>query len=500
MTFCVLTAFISHETATFSKRFTTLNDFQNGTLLYGEDIARKTVSKNIEPAGFLEAAERFGWDLIHTIAASATPSGPVQRDAWAVLSGKVLDNAQNHRAQIDGVLLSLHGAMAIEDDFDAEGLLLAQLRDILGLDKPIVVTLDLHANVTDRMVANCDALFAYRTYPHVDQISTVLRAATTLDRTLRHEIRPKTIVARRSMVKGLDHGRTTVENPMTELLAQAETLEQQDDNLITISLCAGFRLTDVEQAGPSVTITSDGEGLTYAAMAEHFMDYAWEQRHFDSNSYLSVDACIACLEEILAIPGATNAGPIVIADYSDNPGSGAYGDSTFLLKGLLDAKVNKAAFGTIFDPAAAAQLAAAGIGAETSLFIGGKTDPKFGPPIFVSGRVKQITTGQYTAQGPYARGKEQNLGTTVVFHVAGVDVLISSKCIQITELETFSHANIAPGACDIIVVKSKQHFRAAFEPIASQVLIVDSGAMATEDITRLPYKNLRRPIYPLDLE
>lgn len=497
MAFKVLTGFISHETATFSRRLTSREDFQNFLLCFGDDIAEQTRSTNMEPAGFIAAAQTHNWQIIPSVAATATPSGPVTQDAWTFITTPLLDAARTDKNTIDGVLLALHGAMATELDFDAEGQLLEQIRDILGPTVPIAVTLDLHANVTDRMVANADIFCAYRTYPHVDQVATVMRAAEILDRTMNGDVRPKTIVARRAMVSGLDHGRTTVQNPMTRLLAEADALEEQDDRLLTVSLCAGFRLTDLEQAGPSVTLTTDGEDISYPVIADHFMDFAWEHRHFDSNTYLSVADCVAKLNER---PTGQNKGPTVIADHSDNPGAGAYGDSTHLLKGLLEAQIPNAAFATLFDPEAARHLSEAGVGATVSLFIGGKTDPHFGPPLFVTGRVEAITDGQYTALGPYARGTHQNLGLTVVLKVGDMDVIIASNCVQVTELETFTHAGIDPHDKSVLIVKSMQHFRAAFEPIASEVLIVDCGALASEDISNLPYKNLRRPIYPLDLD
>ena len=168
MTNNILTGFISHETATFSQRSTTLDDFRNSTFILGNEIPEQTQNSNMEPAGFIKAAEIYDWQLIHTVAAVATPSGPVTQDAWDVCSGAILDAARAHKSQINGVLLGLHGAMAIESDFDAEGQLLENLRQILGPDIPIAATLDLHANVTDRMVENSDILSAYRTHPHVD--------------------------------------------------------------------------------------------------------------------------------------------------------------------------------------------------------------------------------------------------------------------------------------------------------------------------------------------
>ena len=386
--------------------------------------------------------------------------------------------------------------MATVDHADAEGVLLADLRDVIGPDVPVAITLDLHANVTDLMNKHADIICAYRTYPHIDQVATSLRAAAILDRAMKGEINPTTVTVRRDTIDGLDDGRTTTENPMTELLARADKLESQNDGVLLVSIHAGFTPANLHEAGPTVSVTGNGDDPRFKAIADEYMDYAWETRHFDSNTYLSVTKTIDEINRLLP----TTDGPIVVADFSDNPGSGAYGDSTFLLEGLLKADVQNACFGTICDPEAAAALIDAGEGTDATVVLGGKTDPTFGPPIEVTGKVTRITDGTYVALGPRWRGVTHHLGPTAVLTVGGMEIIVASNRLQLTEVEAFTHADIDPKQRDIVVVKSMQHFRAAFEPLAAEVLICDSGALASKDISRLPFTELRRPIYPLDLD
>ena len=494
MTYRVLTALFAHETNTFSRQPTTLANYEDYVLAFGDAIPDAIAGSVLELVGVENAAKELGWDLTHTVAAWATPSGPVAREVWDKCAGAFLDAAKN-QGPFDGVVLTLHGAMTTVDYADAEGELLTQLRAIIGPDVPVSITLDLHANVTRLMAEHADIICAYRTYPHIDQVTTAERASHILQRAMTGEVSPVVHLARRPMLIGLDHGRTTTDNPMTQLLARADGLEAQDDGVLTISLQAGFSPADFAEVGPSVAVTGNGRDARFQTTADDFMEYSWEQRHFDSNEYLSVDAAIAKATEF---PGSN--GPVIISDASDNPGAGAYGDSTFLLAGMINAGIKNAAFGTICDPETAAELISAGVGASISVHLGGKIDAAYGPPLELLGEVITITKGSYVAQGPRWRGVTQHLGPTAIFRVGGIDIVGASKRVQCTELETFTHAGIDPAKKDIVAVKSMHHFRAAFEPISRTVLIVDSGALATKEYSRLPYKNLPHPIFPLDLD
>ncbi|MEZ5726567.1 MAG: M81 family metallopeptidase [Burkholderiaceae bacterium] len=497
MSFRVLTALFGHESNSFSRLPTRRQNFADYLLAFGDDIPAALAGARIEPAGVEEAAQRHGWELVRSVAAWATPSGPVARDAWDAAVDAILETARS-QGPFDGVLINLHGAMATEMDPDGEGALLEALRAVIGPDVPVAITLDLHANVTDRMMRHADIVCAYRTYPHVDQVATARRAAEVLQRTMAGEVKPRCVHARRPMLTGLDHGRTTTDNAMTRLLARAAEIEQTDHGVLLVSIQAGFWPADLDQAGPTVCVTGDGDDPRFRAIAESFMDEAWATRHHDSNTYLSADETVAAVRAALA--QGTGRGPIVVADYSDHPGSGAYGVSTFLLKALLDAGIRNACLGTLCDPDAAAKLVAAGEGAEVALEIGGRIDPRFGPPLPVQGTVTRVTDGVYVAQGPRWKGVTHRLGPTAVLKVGGMEIVVVSNRVQLTEIEAFTQAGIDPRERDVVVVKSMQHFRAAFEPIARAVLICDAGALSSNDLSRLPFTRLRRPIFPLELD
>jgi len=497
MTFRVLTGLFGHESNAFSKLPTRLENFQDYLLAFGDDIPAAIKGAQIEPTGVLEAANELDWDLVWSVVGWATPSGPVARDAWDACTGAILDAAKS-KGPFDGVLINLHGAMASVDYDDAEGELLKELRAVIGPDVPLAITLDLHANVTDQMTEHADIICAYRTYPHIDQVATSKRCAAVLDRAMKGEVTPVCVTARRDTIEGLDDGRTTTDNPMTTLLDRAASLENSDPAVLLVSIQAGFTPADLYEAGPTVCVTGDGDDPKFRAIAEEYMDYAWETRHFDSNTYLSVDETAAEIHRLLA--EGTGKGPIVVADFSDNPGSGAYGDSTLMLEGLLKADLQNACFGTICDAEAAAILVAAGEGAEVTVDLGGKTDPAFGAPLHLSGTVTRITDGTYVAGGPRWKGVTHHLGPTAIFKVGGMEIVVASNRLQLTEVEAFTHAGIDPAKRDVVCVKSMQHFRAAFQPLAREVLICDAGALSTKDISKLPFTRLRRPIFPLDLD
>jgi len=497
MTFRVLTGLFGHESNAFSILPTTRENFENYLLAFGDDVPAAIEGAQIEPTGTEQAAKEYSWDLVRTVVAWATPSGPISRDAWDAGSQALYDAART-KGPFDGVLINLHGAMASVDFNDAEGELLKGLRDIIGPDVPLAITLDLHANVTTLMTEHADIICAYRTYPHIDQVATSKRAAAVLERAMQGDIKPSVVTARRNTIEGLDDGRTTTDNPMTTLLARADKLEAEDDGVLLVSIHAGFTPADLEEAGPTVCVTGDGDDPRFKEIAEAYMDYVWETRHFDSNTYLSVDETISEIHRLMK-EGAGK-GPIVVADFSDNPGSGAYGDSTFLLKGLLDAGIQNACFGTICDAEAAAELIRAGEGNEVTVKLGGKADPEFGPPIDVTGTVTKITNGTYVALGPRWKGVTHNMGPTAILKSGGMEIVVVSNRLQLTEIEAFTHADIDPTMHDVVVVKSMQHFRAAYQPIAREVLICDAGALSTKDISKLPFTKLRRPIFPLDLD
>ena len=219
MSYRVLSGQIKHETNTFSRLPTTLDSYRERYLCLGSDVAKAMRSTLTEMGAFLDAADRFGWSLVHPIAANATPSGRLTPETWHYLRDTLLDSLERD-GPFDGMLLSLHGAMVTETTEDAEGELLAMLRERVGPDMPVCVTLDLHANVTERMAVNANALIAYRTYPHVDMYERGIQAAELLQRAMQRETHPVCLVRHRPQIDGADHGRSQ-SGPMAELLRRA---------------------------------------------------------------------------------------------------------------------------------------------------------------------------------------------------------------------------------------------------------------------------------------
>jgi microcystin degradation protein MlrC len=484
----VLLAELMHETNTFSVQPTDEAAFRAAGLHLDNEIPAAFRGTRTAMGAALEAAERRGWSLAHPLAAHANPSGRVTDEAFEALAGRIVAAASG----VDGVLLHLHGAMATASSDDGEGELLARLRTRVGPGVPIVVVLDLHATVTQRMADNANALIAYRTYPHIDQYERMHQAADLLAGALAGTIRPRVAVARRPILYALDGGRTT-SPPMRELLRRADDIEAAGEAL-AVSIQAGFSSADVHDIGPSVAVTAD-DPISAQAIAERLMDYAWEQRHYSSIRFTPLAEAI-----VTAKAGEADATrPLVISDYSDNPGSGAYGDATALLKAVLDARLESVAFHAIRDPQAVLAAAAIGVGNAGRISVGGKVDPsRGGGPLELSAHVVALTDGRFRAYGPMGGGAWRNYGLSALIRVDDVEIILITHNGQATDLAQLTSLGVDPTRKATLCVKSMQHFRAAFEPIARDVIEVDTGALSTRNFKTRGYKNVRRPIFPLD--
>lgn len=489
----ILVGQIKHETNTFSRVPTDLDSYRRRLLAYGEDMFARLGGTRTEIGGYMEAAKREGWTLIPTVAADATPSGKLTAPTWAKLSGAIVEGVER-AGKVDGVLLALHGAMVTEDQDDGEGDLLKRIRARVGPDVPVLATLDLHANVTEAMTDNADALIAYRTYPHIDHIERAGQAADLMKRTLKGEARPVSAVARRATLDAIDHGRTHADprdaGPMDRILARAATIESEP-GILAVSVHAGFGWADIRDAGPSVAVCADGDRGRARAVAEALMDEVWQTRGQETVERHSIDVAIA-------EAGRPGDRPLVLADFTDNPGGGGYGDATALLRAMIAARLDNAAFHAINDPEAVRQGQAAGMGATITLDLGGKVDPAYGAPIRVTGRVANLTDGAFVCDGPMHKGVRLTHGPTMVLAIGGIEVIVTTNRMQTTDLQAFLSQGIDPRRRATVAVKSTQHFRAAYAPIARKIVLADGGALCSPDYRRFTYTKLRRPIWPLD--
>jgi len=492
MTIRVYTAQFAHETNTFSRLATTLEDYRRRWLLEGDEIAPRFRGTRTEIGGLLDYAERAGWELVPGVAANATPSGKLTRAAWETIRDRIIARARD-AGRISGAVLALHGAMVTETEDDAEGALLEALRGVLGPAMPIIVTLDLHANATPRMAQHANALISYRTYPHVDQYERAQQAADLLARILTGSTKSQCVLAQPPTLLGADHGRTVQPGPMRDLLAMAEEFEREN-GIHVVSIQAGFMPADIEWAGPSVAVAHDPARAERAgAIAGELSREIWRRRNEETIVYRTVADVVRTVK---ADPGT--GGALVIADGTDNPGGGGYGDATNMLRALIAGGAKSAAVGHIYDPDCAQAAIKAGAGNAVHVTLGGHIDPSFGVPIETEARVQSVSDGSFINDGPMAKGVRTDMGPTAVLRIGGIEVVVVSNRLQNTDLQFFLSQGIDPRKRRTLVVKSVHHFRAAYAPIAREVMIVDSGALCTPDPKRHAYKRLRRPIWPLD--
>lgn len=496
MTFTVLSAEFVSENNTFKKGFTELRDFAADCLIEGDEAFRHRGDANTELAGFTSVARENGWRLIHAISALATPAAPVSRTAYDHIAGIICAAARQHRDEIHGILLSLHGAQVAEHAEDGEGELLRRLRAIVGPELPIAVTLDLHANVTEAMAAHAQIIVSYKTYPHVDLLEVGTKSARLLQDAMAGTTRPMTLRRAIPIMSEANAGRSD-KGPLVARYDLARA-EEREPGILAISLNAGFPEADIHEMGPTALVTYDsatpGAAGRAAEIADDHARFIWDNREKVENTFLSVGEAAA--KARAHDPGA---GPLIIADYADNPGAGAYGDATNLLAALLDAGVRNACFAPVIDPEAAAELHRHAEGDVVTLPVGGKVDPAFGGgPLMLTGRILHLSDGSYRGDGPMLGGLDRSFGPTAVLHVDGIDILVVTENEQMLDRQQLYAFGIDPTRKAVLALKSMQHFRAAFEPIAARVIVCDSGALATPDVTRRTYTHVRRPIWPLD--
>ena len=495
MPFHVLTGSFVHESNTFKKGETGLQDFRDEVLDEGQVAIDRFGDVNDELAGFLDVGRAAGWRITHSVSAHANTGARVAREAFEHLAGIIVEAARAHRDTLDGILLSLHGSMVPAFCEDGEGELLRRLREVVGPDLPIAVTLDLHAMVTEAMVDQAQILVSYKTYPHVDMRVTGRHAARLLDATMRGDIRPRTLRLGLPMLDEANAGRTDV--PESAALYHRAATHEAEPGILAVSINAAFSEADISEMGVTVLVTHDEGAATRAGeIARGLAQTIWDQRASVSNDFLT--------PETAAVEAAgfdAGRGPLVIADYADNPGAGAYGDATALLAALLKAGATGGAFAPMIDPGAAALLHRHRVGETVTLDLGGKCDPAFGGgPLRLTGEILHLSDGTYTGDGPILGGITHSFGPTAVFRVQGIDILVVTLNEQMLDLQQVRTFGIEPARLRFLVVKSMQHFRAAFEPIAGKVIVCDTGALATPQAHLRPYNRVRRPVWPLDRE
>jgi microcystin degradation protein MlrC len=475
-----------HETNTFAPTKATYADFVHGggwpAMTQGANVLKTMRGINVGLAGFIEAAESSGWTLIPTIACAASPSAHVTEDAFERIAKVMVDGIANAGA-LDAVYLDLHGAMVTDHRDDGEGEILARVRRAIGPDLRLVVSLDLHANVSPAMVEHADALIAYRTYPHVDMAETGRASARHLALLL--ETGQRFAKAFRQLPFLIPISWQCTNDQPTKGIYE-KLAARESDTVPTLSFAPGFPAADFIDCGPSVFAYGRTQRDADAA-ADAIADLViGHENDFDGKIYLPDDGVRHAME--LA---KTATRPIVIADTQDNPGAGGDSDTTGMLRALVRNRAIRAATGAIFDPESARAAHAAGVGAHVALSLGGKSGIPGDAPYSETFVVETLSDGNFTATGPYYGGRLMEMGPSACLRIGDVRVVVASHKAQLADQAMYRYVGIEPTEQAILVNKSSVHFRADFEPIAERLLICAAPGAMPADTATLPWTRLR---------
>lgn len=477
-------ASILQESNTFSPVKTTYDDFAP---VFGEDARQRHAGKLTEMGGFLDVLSPN--QVAPVCAAWAITANRLKRGDFARLLREFEATLRKH-ADADGMLLAMHGAQTAKGCDDVEGHLLGVARDVLGPDKPVVVTLDLHANVTQAMVDRATAIVGYHTYPHIDMFETGQKAARLLVKTVAGEIKPVMGWVKLPLIVNAENSQSA-SGPFGDLMSAGKASEASGKAL-AVSLFPVQPWLDIDEMGCATVVVTDGDGKSAQRQAAELASKWWKTKKQFGVKLVSPEDAIARALEV-------EGGPVVFAESSDSTGSGSPGDSTGVLRPLLAADLKETAAIFLVDPGAVEKAQAAGVGNTVTMKIGGCYDRRNSKPVKLTGYVRMLSDGRWTARARgYNTGIETNMGPSAVLEIGQVKILIASRSSMTVDPELFRSHGIEPLYCKIVVVKSPNGFRACYEPIAKQIFMVDTPGVSTANLKKLPWKKIRRPIHPLD--
>jgi microcystin degradation protein MlrC len=483
----VLIGGFMHEVHTFLEGVLTLDDLRrNGYVATGEEMLSPAIGSGQEIHGARDVALAQGLELVPSRMAFGGVGKRVADEAYEYLRAGILDAAASEDGRLDGVYLSLHGAMASQSLDDPEGDILAALRELVGPDVPIVASLDLHCHMTDRMVDAADALIAYRTIPHLDFLETGQRAMRLLADAISGHTRPVVRQRKLRMMASAERHDTN-HGPMVDVMAHARRLETRP-GVLAVSVTPTQPWMDVPELGWSVTVVADGDPALAQDAADELAWMLWDRRErFLVHKTPVVDAVL----EAIAHEGR----PVILADGADSPSAGGNADGNDLLKELLRIGYRGDALLNVVDPGAAATCVAAGIGATVTVSLGGALTPAYYSPVEVTGDVVTLRDGRYLTEIP---ARPMDSGPSAVLKVDGIRILVSTRKAFQLDASIYHQAGLDPSRASIVLVKSAGGFRGVYEPFASLIIEMDTPGICTHDLPRLPYVRIPRPMWPWD--
>ena len=488
MTHRLFTACLGTETNSFSPIPTGISVFEGAMLVRRGRHGERPTLFALPLVVWRERASALGWSVLEGLAAFATPAGDTTRATYEALRDEILSELRAVMP-VDAVLLSLHGAMIADGYPDAEGDLLARVRALVGAKVPIGVELDLHCHLSALKLASADAIVTFKEYPHVDVADRAHEVFDIVERMLLGGARPVMAMHDCAML-GIY---PTTREPMIGIVARMQALEKEP-GILSVSLAHGFPWGDTPEVGTRTLVIADGDLALAQRVANELGEQVWSARFAMSPPFVTVDEAI----DRIVGAGDEAAMPIVLADVADNPGIGAAGDSTFILRQLLARGVGGVALSPLWDPIATAIAFDAGEGASLAMRLGGKMGPGSGEVLDVTARVMKVVADAWQPFG----AAHSPLGRVAWLRVAGssdsdaIDIVVNDRRVQSFHPACFQVVGIDPLKRRALVVKSTHHFFAGFGPIAREILYVSTPGTGSMDVASLALKRVTRPLWP----
>ncbi|MBL8699851.1 MAG: M81 family metallopeptidase [Alphaproteobacteria bacterium] len=485
MTKKIFTACLGTETNSFSPIPTGMDLYRRTMLVRGGAHGEKPNVFALPLIVWKRRAQALGWQVVEGLAAFAMPAGDTTRSAYEALRDEILADLRA-ALPVDGVMINLHGAMIADGYPDAEGDLLAHVRRIVGPAVPVGAELDLHCHLTELKVASVDAMVIFKEYPHVDVTDRAEELFTIMEKHLTGRARPVMAMHDCRMI-GIY---PTTREPLRGFVDRMTALEGKD-GILSVSLGHGFPWGDTPEVGTRVLVVADGDGPKAQALADRLGREIWAMREAIMPPFKTIDDVVG------RVAGHNGEKPLVLADTADNPGIGAAGDSTFMLRRFIERKVGGVAIAPFWDPQATLSAFEGGIGARLRLRIGGKLGPASGDPVDATVTVKGLVRDAYQPFGkamtPMGNMAWVRIGET---DAEAIDIVVNDYRTQAFAPECFTAAGLDVARCRGLIVKSTQHFHAGFLPVADDILYVSAPGTGSMDMRQLPYTRVARQVWP----
>jgi len=479
---------LEHETVSFWPGVTDLEEFERNAV-HGPDVITKRRGTNTSIGGFIDVLEPAGVDLFPVCDAPGGATATVADRVYDFYVGEMKREFSKVASELDGILLFLHGATRTQSLQDTETHIVNEVRSVVGYKMPVMVALDLHGNLDPNILNEATAIFGYQSSPHVDAGETGRRAARAMLATLKNEIKPTTVMAKPGVVVPSVFSATTV-SPARDLITRLHEWEKLP-GVVDVSVFFGFSWSDVHQLGMSTVAVTNNDPKLAREIVDDLAKLAWEKRRFltgRGGSLHSVKRGVA-----LAIEKAKTAKkPIVILDHADRTN-----DTTWVLQELLAQRAQNVALPLLCDPKSARICNEVGVGKTVEIKVGARTGWRDGGPVKVKGKVLWAGEGKYTGTGPMRKNQEIKLGPTAIIKTNGIWLQLTTYEHSLIDEDPITQFGYETSDFDIIVSKSKTHFRAVYEKVAEEIIIVDAPGQCPADLSEFQYKNVPPGVYPI---